>query len=85
MNELNLKAIERLERRLEVVQEAIEAILVAGQGTTMQAGSVERAQLNTLMRYEQRLLSELSMRTRGGYSIPTRYKREWANLPGGNI
>jgi len=79
-NELNLAAIERLEGRLALVQDAIEKLLVAGQNFTSQAGSVEQAQFSSLVAYEKRILNELSMRTRGSYSVKTKYTREWANL-----
>lgn len=80
MNNLNTKAIERLERRLEIIQDSIDTIITAGQGMTTQAGGVERAQLEVLMRYEKQILSEISVRTRGGYTIPTRFVRSWNDL-----
>lgn len=80
MNTLNTAAIERLENRLTTVQDAIEKILIGGQNVSHQAGSIEQAQLTSLLTYERRILSELTLRLRGGFSVRTKYVRDWASL-----
>lgn len=68
-------AIKTLEERIEEVQAAISEVLTSQELTT-QAGSVVRARLDYLMKYEKDLLDQYDLlNSPGGFQNKVRFRR----------
>ncbi len=70
-------AIKTLVERIEMIQASIEEVLTS-QSLSTQGGSVERARLDFLTKYEARLLDEYALQQAapsGGFMNKVRFKR----------